>query len=67
MQILLGASRIISGQRISILRQGILTLFEPGYENYPFEPGGGAKLPHTLKNAYISMKLTQNEAINIKF
>ena len=30
----------------------------------------GIKLPHTLKilkNAYISMKLTQNEVINIKF
>ena len=36
----------------------------------PIWTRGGAKLPHTLKilkNAYIPMKLTQNELINMKF
>ena len=36
----------------------------------PIWTRGGAKLPYTLKNlknAYIPMKLTQNEVINIKF
>ena len=47
----------------------VLSLFEPGYIYYLFEPGG-AKLPHTLinlKNAYIPMKLTQNKVIDMKF
>ena len=36
----------------------------------PIWTGGGAKLPHILKifkNAYISMKLTQNKVSNLKF
>ena len=44
--------------------------FETGYQNYLFEPGGGAKLPYTLKNpknAYIPTKLSENEVIKMKF
>ena len=39
--------------------KNILTLFEPGYDNYLFETEGGVRLPYILKNAYILMKLYQ--------
>ena len=49
----------------------ILTLFEAEYIYYLSEPGGGGNCPSPLEplyiDAYIPMKLTQIEVINIKF
>ena len=50
--------------------KSFLTLFEPGYIYYIFELGTAKLLTLTLKIlkiAYISMKVDQNEVINMKF